>query len=195
MRGPFQEVQMQVHSLAEVDKPAFWKFLDAAMAGFGKFTDRVRQNPEDVMPWRVLGQKWHLARKGFPPGKPPQWDVDVLEELCELLREAAPRGQFLWNNQQLVHVFVPQQSEPWASLHTKRPAGLDLTLTGPKGHFALGRITKLGVDREFQTGPKHDTLRLRFQSVADLEQGDLRQFLAEHLASLGSGREVAGLTA
>ena len=196
LRGPFQEVQMQVHSLEEVDKPAFWKFLDAAIAGFGKFADRVRQNPEDIMPWRVLGQKWHLARKGFPPGKPPQWDVDVLEELCELLRETAPRGQFLWNNQQLVHVFVPQQSEPWATLHTKRPAGLDLTLTGPKGHFALGRITKLASDREFQTGPKLDSLRLRFQTVADLEQGDLRQFLAEHLASLGSGREsIAGLTA
>ena len=70
---------------------------------------RVRQNPEDVMPWKVLGQKWHFARKGFPPGKPPQWDVDVLEELCELLAEAAPAGQFLWNNQQVVHVFVPEQ--------------------------------------------------------------------------------------
>jgi c(7)-type cytochrome triheme protein len=55
--------------LEEVDTPAFWKFVDAAIAGFGKFADRVRQNPEDIMPWKVLGQKWHFARKGFPPGK------------------------------------------------------------------------------------------------------------------------------
>ena len=87
-------------------QPAFWKFLDDAIAGFDKFTSRVRQNPEDVMPWKVLGQKWHFARKGFPPGKPPKWDVDVLEELCEMLKETAPDGQFLWNNQQVVHLYA-----------------------------------------------------------------------------------------
>ena len=92
LRGPLQEVQLQVHSLEEIDQPAFWNFVDRAIAGFDKFTERARQSPEDVMPWKVLGRKWHFARKGFPPGKPPQWDVEVLEELCELLAETAPRG-------------------------------------------------------------------------------------------------------
>jgi excinuclease ABC subunit A len=190
LRGPFQEVQLQVHSLAEIDKPAFWKFVDAAIAGFARFADRVRQKPEDVMPWKVLGQRWHFARKGFPPGKPPAWDVDVLEELCERLTEAAPTGQFLWNNQQLVHVFVPQQREPWATIFTKRPAGVDLVLSGPKGHFALGRLTELGVDREFTSGSRLDTLRLRFVDGEDLDRGDLRAFLAEHVASLAAGRKA-----
>jgi len=194
LRGPFQEIQLQVHSLAEVDKPDFWKFVDAAIAGFGKFADRVRQSPEDVMPWKVLGQKWHFARKGFPPGKPPQWDVDVLEELCEQLREAAPQGQFLWNNQQLVHIFVPEQQEPWATIFTKRTSALELVLTGPKGRFALGRVRELGADREFQTGPHRDTLRVKFTSAEDLERGDLRTFIAEHLASL-NGQKPAGISA
>ncbi len=195
LRGPFQEVQLQVHTLAEVDKPAFWKFVDAAIAGFNKFADRVRLNPEDLMPWKVLGQKWHFLRKGFPPGKPPQWDVDLLEELCELLQETAPQGQFLWNNQQLVHVFVPEQQEPWATIYTKRSATLDLVLTGPKGRFALGRVTELGLDREFQTGPQRDVLRLRFQSSEDLDRGDLRPFLAEHLAGLARRPKTAGASA
>ena len=190
LRGPFQEVQVQVHSLEEVDKPAFWKFVDAAIAGFNKFTDRVRQKPEDVMPWKVLGQKWHFARKGFPPGKPPQWDVDVLEVLCERLQQAAPKGQFLWNNQQLVHVFVPEQSEPWATLYTKRPAAIDLVLTGPSGRFALGRIRELGTDPQFNAGPERDSLRLRFESHEDLDRGDLNTFLAEHLASLKTRQKV-----
>ncbi|MBI3836962.1 MAG: excinuclease ABC subunit UvrA [Planctomycetia bacterium] len=189
LRGPFQEVQLQVHALEEIDKPAFWKFLDAAMVGFNKFADRVRQNPEDVMPWKVLGQKWHFARKGFPPGKPPQWDVDLLEELCERLTEAAPQGQFLWNNQQVVHVFVPEQHEPWGSIYTKRTAAIDLVLTGPKGRFALGRVTELGSEQEFQTGPERDVLRLRFGTTEDLDKGDLNQFLLEHVASLPSGRQ------
>ncbi len=191
LRGPFQEVQLQVYSLEEVDKPEFWKFVDAAIAGFGRFADRVRQNPEDIMPWKVLGQKWHFARKGFPPGKTPAWDADLLEELCERLCDAATKGQFLWNNQQLVHMFVPEQREPWATIYTKRIAGLDLTLTGPAGNFALGRITELGVDREFTAGAQLDTLRLRFVSPEDFDRGDLREFLAEHFASVSNGKRTA----
>ena len=34
LRGPWQEVQLQVHALEEIDRPAFWKFLDDAVAGF-----------------------------------------------------------------------------------------------------------------------------------------------------------------
>jgi excinuclease ABC subunit A len=196
LRGPFQEVQLQVHALDEIDKPAFWKFVDMAIAGFNKFALRARQSPEDVMPWKVLGQKWHFARKGFPPGKPPQWEIDVLEELCELLKETAEHGQFLWNNQQLVHIFVPEQLEPWATIHTKRTAAIELALNGPRGYFALGRLVDLGADREFQAGPKRDVLRLRFTTSDDLGRGDLRQFLAEHLASLAGGaRTVAEASA
>jgi excinuclease ABC subunit A len=195
IRGPFQEVQLQVHSLAEVDQPAFWEFLDAAIAGYDKFTSRVRQKPEDVMPWKVLGQKWHFARRGFPPGKPPKWDVEVLEELCELLRETAPDAQFLWNNQQLVHVFVAQQHEPWATLVTKRVAHVELALNGPKGRFALGRVSELAADRDLQAGAARDTVRLRFEASEDLDRGDLRPFLAEHLASLGNHSKLtAGTT-
>jgi excinuclease ABC subunit A len=190
LRGPFQEVQLQVHALDEIDKPAFWKFLQTAIEGFNKFAERVRQNPEDIMPWKVLGQKWHFARKGFPPGKPPRWDVELLEELCERLVEAAPRGQFLWNNQQVVHIFVPEQREPWASIFTKRPSAIDLVLTGPKGRFALGRVTELGREPEFQAGADRDALRLKFAATEDLDKGDLRQFLTEHAASLkGAARK------
>jgi excinuclease ABC subunit A len=193
LRGPFQEVQLQVHSLEEIDKPAFWKFLEAAIAGYDKFTSRVRQNPEDVMPWKVLGQKWHFARRGFPPGKPPKWEVEVLEELCEMLKEVAPDAQFLWNNQQLVHLFVKEQHEPWATLVTKRVAHVELALKGPKGRFALGRVTDLAAEREFQTGGDGDVVRLRFVTTADLDRGDLRQFLAEHRASLARrAKQTAG---
>ena len=39
------------------------------------------------MPWKVLGQKWHLARKGFAPGKRVAWPPELLEELLEMLGE------------------------------------------------------------------------------------------------------------
>ena len=195
LRGPFQEVQINVHSLAEIDHPEFWSFLSEAVAGFQKFTHRIEQRPEDLMPWKVLGRKWHFARKGFPPGKRILWEAEVLEELCEILTAAAPTGQFLWNNQQLVHIFVTGQREPWASIHTKRLASVDLQLTGPKGRFALGRLTEFGCQRNLDgTRPDFDLLQLSFRTLDDLHSGDLPAFLAEHLATIGSGNgEAAGL--
>ena len=89
LRGPWQEVQIDAHSWAEIDTPEFWSFVERAVAGFDKFTERVQQKPEDVMPWTVLGQKWHLSKKGFPPGKQTAWKPEVLEEL---LGDALRRG-------------------------------------------------------------------------------------------------------
>ena len=80
------------------------------------------------MPWKVLGQKWHVSRRGFPLGKKVKWETEVLEDLCELLHEMAPDAQFLWNSQQVVPLMVKEQRAAWATLHTKRPDGLDLVL-------------------------------------------------------------------
>ena len=157
LRGPWQEVQLHVHSLDRDRHARVLEVPGRRGRRLRQVHQRVRQNPEDVMPWKVLGQKWHFARKGFPPGKPPEWDIDVLEELCELLNEAAADGQFLWNNQQLVHIFVPQQHEPWATIYTKRAAAIDLVLDWPKGQFALGRVTKIWApSASFKAGPERD---------------------------------------
>ena len=91
LRGPWQEIELKVHSLDEIDHKHFWQFLEQAVAGFEKITKRTQQDPESVMPWTVLGKKWHLARKGFPPGKQIAWEPEVLEELLEMLSEAAPQ--------------------------------------------------------------------------------------------------------
>jgi excinuclease ABC subunit A len=133
----------------------------------------------------VLGQKWHFSRRGFPPGKRVEWPPELLEELCELLSETAGGGQFLWNNQQVVHFFVPQQNEPWASLYTKRVAGVDLVLTGPKNRFAFGRVAALGAHRELVSDDaQRDAVKLRFCRVEDLEVGNLSEFLAEHFSAV-----------
>jgi excinuclease ABC subunit A len=185
LHGPWQEVELRVHSYAEIDRPEFWKFVDEAVAGFGKFADRARENPDDLMPWKVLGRKWHFARKGFPLGKTVQWDGEVLDELFELLCDVAPAGQFLWNNKQVVPVYVQPQKEPWASVQTKKVDAVWLTLAGPKGRFPLGRLTGLGVDPELD-GERSDVdlIRLKFRSMADLERGDLVGFLREHVESV-----------
>jgi excinuclease ABC subunit A len=117
----------------------------------------------------------------------------VWEELYEMLQEAAPDGQFLWNNKVLVHLYLPEQREPWATVITKRAQSLDLALTGPKGCVTLGRLTGLGRDRELDaTRASADIVKLRFRTVEDLHKGDVMALLQEHKAAvLDNGQATA----
>jgi len=185
LRGPWQEVELRVHDYREVDHAEFWKFIDQAVAGFGKFTQRVQQKSDILQPWKQLGRKWHFSRRGFPLGKRIHWDVEVLEELCELLAETAPDAQLLWNNKQVVPLYVSRQKEPWAALRTKKLDAVYLHLTGPKGRFTMGQIAKLGHDPALdgQRGNR-DVLTLKFRTLDDLHRGNLPGFLTRHLAEV-----------
>ena len=66
MRGPWQEIELRVHGYEEIDRPEFWKFIDEAVAGFARFSQRVEQDADILQPWKQLGRKWHFARRGFP---------------------------------------------------------------------------------------------------------------------------------
>ncbi|NLX55306.1 MAG: excinuclease ABC subunit UvrA [Planctomycetaceae bacterium] len=181
LRGPWQEIQITAHSWAEIDTPEFWSFVEEAVAGFQEYTQLTELKLEDHMPWKKLGQRWHFLRKGFSPGKRILWEVEVWEELYELLRQCAPDGQFLWNNQVLVHLVLKSQREPWITICTKRCESLDMTLYGPKGAVTLGRIAEIARERELDaTAPDRDLIRLRFRTLEDLHRGDLGQFLEEH---------------
>lgn len=189
LTGPWQEVQIAAHSFAEIDTPEFWRMVERAVGGFRQFAERKEKNPENVMPWKVLGQKWHVSRKGFAPGKKVAWPMELLEELLETLDDVAPKGQFLWNNKVLVHLMVAGGSEPWATVVTKRADNIELVLNGPKGAFQLGRVADLASKQSLDNDDDNrDRVRLYFRSPDDLEKGDLEGFLREHLdAVLGAG--------
>jgi len=185
LRGPWQEIELRVHSYAEIDRPEFWKFVDEAVAGFGKFSERVQAKSDILQPWKQLGRKWHFARRGFAVGGKVQWDIEVLEELIEMLVELAPRGQLLWNNKQVVPLYLPGHREPWAAVQTKKLDAVHLMLMGPKGRFAQGRLANLGYDSCVQgERPDVDILRMKFRTVDDLHRGDFAAFLEEHLAAV-----------
>ena len=144
------------------------------------------------MPWKVLGQKWHLSKKGFPPGTKTAWKPEVLEELLEMLSEAVPDGQFLWNNQNVVYLMVPGVRKPWATVYTKRLTGIDLILNGPKGAFQLGGVAEIGADRSLATDSEdHDQVKLRFVTTDELHSENVAAFFQAHLESLTGQRQVA----
>ena len=99
------------------------------------------------------------------------------------MAEIAPQGQFLWNNKQVVPVYLPGHQEPWAAVQTKKLDAVYLTLTGPKGRFALGRLTGLGREPELDaTRPDADLIRLKLATTEEVANPELGRFLKEHKA-------------
>jgi len=186
LRGPWQEIELRVHGYDEVNRPEFWKFVDETVAGFARFSARVLEKGDILQPWKQLGRKWHFSRRGFPPGAKIEWDAEVLEELVEMLHATAPYGQLLWNNKQIVPLYVPEQREAWATVQTKKIDAVWLMLAGPKGLFPQGRLAALGYDARLDgQRPNLDLLRIKFRTHEDLHRSDLAALLKEHFVTLG----------
>jgi excinuclease ABC subunit A len=183
--GGWQEVEIRAHHWDEINVDGFWRFLDGAIDSFQQRGHRVEANLDDLTPWAKLGEKWHYLRKGFPPGRNVEWDVEVLRELHELLKATAPAGNFLWTNKQVVHLFVREQKEPWASIQTKKADGVWLQLSGPKDSVSLGRVAEFANEPSVSKfNASRDIVRMKFKTAKQVHRPELKNFLAEHLASL-----------
>ena len=183
-RGPFQEVELRLYNWEETDTPEMWKFLEQAVSAFSGSAKVNSLKPEDMTPWKVLGEKWHYMPKGFMKGT-VAWKPTLLKKLCKLIEDTAPGGTFDWTNKVLVHYHVPGQKEPWASLVTKRPKAVELILNGPKGKVATGRVAGLAAESTVDSRHKaKDCVRMQFVKLTDVKKGDLPKFLKEHLSTI-----------
>jgi excinuclease ABC subunit A len=183
VRGPWQEIELKLHGCEEIDRPEFHEFMDEAISAFGRHVDRAEANPNDLTPWKVLGRKWHESRKGFNVGRPAEWDGEVLTRLFEILEKVAPESEAVWTNKVIVPLHLKEANEkwPWAVVGTKYDEAVQLTLSGPKGRFALGRILSLGDSPELDGSREdYDLIKLRFRTMSDIRKGGLVTFLKEH---------------
>ena len=186
--GTVAKVQLQVHALEEMDTPAFWKFVDDAITGFQKFTDRVQQRPEDLMPWKILGRRLALAQKDFRRAKKSTGKPRCSRSFAKCLRQRRLAANSCGTINRSCTCWWPASAEPWGIVFTKRLSSVDLVLNGPKDRFALGRIAKLAAEREFDGSRANiDAIKLKFCNLTDLAAGDLAGFLTEHAASVSTG--------
>jgi excinuclease ABC subunit A len=183
LRLPWQEVNFKIHWKREIDVPAFRKFLSAAKAAFFAQSGKARLNPSDLTPWKVLGKKWHLAKKGF--SSPPVWDLAVLERLVERLNEAAPEANWDWENKQVVMVRMNGDETTFAEIYTKRPGGADLVLPTEPGRVPLGRIATLGYEREVASHRRGEAVRMRFTEPSQVDEPTLKELLEELTGATG----------
>jgi len=185
LKGPWQEVTITVHWRSEVDTPEFREFLTEANDAYLAQALIGDLDKSELTPWKVLGRKWHLSRKGFPSQKRVSWDAALLEELFDLLDELSKDAAVDWSNKQVVNYARQGVAEPWATVHTKRRQGVDLTLLAEPGRFALGRIAQLGSERDIGTHRDgRAAIKIRLDGVEQVRAAGLRELLVEHLAAL-----------
>jgi excinuclease ABC subunit A len=192
-KGPWQSVTVQVHRLSEIDTPAFHKFLREAVQSFTDAVRRQKTRPEDVMPWKVNGERWHLGDKGFPAGKKVAWDRAILARLLGLLREIEPGLEVRWDTRDSITLKVPDVSRGWAQVRTKDVSALDCRFLGKKGQFNLAQLEDLGAAVAIgQHRGDGDVLRFQFQQLTQAQAGRLKEVLGEHLRGFREtfGKEV-----
>jgi excinuclease ABC subunit A len=189
-KGPWQSVTLLVHRLSEIDTPAFRTFLTAAIASFQKTLTRLQTKPEDVMPWKLNGERWHLGEKGFPPGKKVLWDRAILPRLLALVREIESGLEVKWDTRDAITLRVPGVSRGWAQWRTKEVAGLTCRFLGKKGQFNLARLEGLSATPDLSNQREGaDVLTLVFQHLDPTQLTRLKDVLAEHMRGF---RELFG---
>ncbi|MCA9178982.1 MAG: excinuclease ABC subunit UvrA [Planctomycetales bacterium] len=185
--GAVQEVQIDAYRFEEIDTPAFQAFLRTAVEAGRGHQQKVASDPSAAMPWKVMGEKWHLMRKGFPPNKSVAWPEQLLTDVLDLLRDLASEAEWTWTNKVLVHQQLPGDERPWATIVTKRVDGVAVHITGPKGSLSQGRVAALGESAEVDaTDPEVDVAKLLFVDCEQFADPDVRAFLSEHLEATKS---------
>jgi excinuclease ABC subunit A len=181
-KGPWQSVTVLAHRLREVDTPAFREFLAEAARSFHANLKKLRTRPEDLMPWKVNGERWHLGNKGFPSGKKLRWDPAVLPRLLQVIREIEPGVEVQWDTRDAITLRVPGVGRGWAQWRTKHPSALDCRFLGKKGQFNLAQVEGLGVSPVLcHQRDDGDVLKLQFQHLSQVQEARLMQVLTEHL--------------
>jgi excinuclease ABC subunit A len=180
-KGPWQEVWMLVHRNSEIDTPGFRDFLKKAVESFHANVKRMTTKPEDLMPWMVAGERWHLSEKGFPPTRKLRWDRALLPRLVELVKSVEPNIIIRWDNRLYIALGVKEVSRAWAQWKTKESEGLVCKFLGRKGQFNLSQLEQFGVEPQLIAHKAGDIMRLTFQHDNHLHATALKDVLRQHL--------------
>ncbi len=180
LKGPWQEITITVHWINEIDTPDFWEFLKQAQRSYLGQVHRKKLDPKALTPWKVLGRKWHLSRKGFPSRKRVAWKPEVCDKLADLLQQVLSDVTVDWSNKQVVYFRRQGEQDVWAAMHTKRRGGVDLSLFTEPGRVALGRVAAFGAERHIiPQRAGHEAVKIRFKTVNQVTVAPLREFLKE----------------
>jgi excinuclease ABC subunit A len=187
--GTWMELEMRVFSLSEIDKPAFWNWLELAMSSFLDQTQSgapgAVSSVESQMPWKVLGQRWHTLRKGFPPGREVLWPPETLSVLVQVVHQTLDQGRWRWDEPSTARFMLPDREQPWITVHTKRPEGLIVMLEGPPleklSDLVAGMPVPVNWTNRSETSQQ---LQMAFTETLQPRDTSFRRLLSAHLKAL-----------
>ena len=116
--------------------------------------------------------------------KDPKWDPTLLRSVVAAVEAAAPDAEWVWTNQVSAPVSLPGRSSAWATLYTKKPDGVYLTLEGIDG-YTQGSVSEFGFDRQVEADPRGTRITIAFNERRQADDADFRKFLAEHAKKAG----------
>jgi hypothetical protein len=125
-----------------------------------------------------MGKDWHASEQGFV-GKRPRWKPEVLNALADSIAAAVPDASANWTAKTVVPFTRNGDGTAFAELHTKRPAGLDLTIAVEPGSLAFGRVATLGAERELARHRGGEAVKVRFKTVKQASDPKLKALLSE----------------
>lgn len=161
LKSPWQEVTVKIWSKAEATTPAFRAFLKQAAASHLEQALKEKANPQDLTPWKQLGRKWHLMKKGLP--KKPTWDFKALEKLLPVVEKVFAGCEMDFTAKGKINWKPSGTNNLAAELHTKRKDGVDLLVYVPKDSITVGAIAKFGAEQDVKPHKNGlDCVRIRF---------------------------------
>jgi len=184
-KGAFQEVVIDIHWLEEIKTDEFRRFLkQAADAYLGQVKKAGKIDAADLMPWKVLGRKWHTSRKGFPSNKRVAWKADVIDGLFDVLEKTLVEFKPEFGNKTSV-VWKNGAGDAVVELQSKRRDGIYLSLLSDPGTFALGQVASLGKDCEIvaHRGGK-EAVKIKLTAKTHVSSKGLKAFLTEFVETV-----------
>lgn len=175
-RGPWQEVTILVHKKAEIETPEFKSFLKKAAEAFHTTIRAMQSSPEDVMPWKVNGERWHLGDKGFPPGQKVRWDRPVLVKLLAQLKTTVPGLEIKWDVRDAISFRAHADGPVFSRWWTKRPGALECQFFPTRGSFNLSQLEGLGREPQIQHDKAGDDVVLL--TIQSIDQVDVKKLMS-----------------
>ena len=169
MKTPWQEVTIKVWKKAEIETPEFRKFLATAVEGHLAQAIKEKANPDDLTPWKQLGRKWHLMKKGLP--KKPTWEFKALENLLPLVENAFEGSDIDYGIRSKINWKSADTGLPVAELRTKRKDSLDLLVFVPHDSVTVGSIANFGFEQDVTPQQNdRDVVQIRFDSAEQVSK-------------------------
>jgi len=178
MKNAWQEITVKICHLEEVQSPEFHKFLDEAVDAYLAQSLKEAANPDDLMPWKQLGRKWHVMRKGLPMNGRVPWKTGTVEAILPVLEDVLASCETDYGLRIKINWCRKKDRSPVAELHTKRADGVDLVLLVDHDSMTIGSIAEFGADQKIVASRDgRDAVRIRLVSPSQAKDRKLHQFI------------------